>query len=116
MNALPLPAMASKYRDIGDVGAVGIEFVLCLGFGYYGGHYLDGRFFGAHGYATGVGCVIGVGAAFKANFDASKRATLRLEELDREEAAARKKGPSLEALKDKVDKKIDDIERDDDGR
>lgn len=71
------------WRDMGDVGAVGIEFVLALAVGYYGGRYLDQRFFGAHGYVTAIGAMIGLIAAFKAIYDAGKRAQRRLEEMDR---------------------------------
>ena len=74
-----------KYRDLGDVGAVGIEFVLSLAVGYYAGRWLDTRFFGGHGWATGIGSILGVITAFKAIFDAAKRAQRRLERLEAEE-------------------------------
>lgn len=76
---------AKKWRDVGDVGAVGIEFVVSLALGYYAGHWLDHRYFGDRGWATGIGALLGVFTAFKAIWDAAKRAQLRLEELDREE-------------------------------
>lgn len=76
---------AKKWRDLGDVGAVGIEFVLSLALGYYAGHWLDRRFFGDRGWATAIGALFGVFAAFKAIYEAAKRAQRRLEELDREE-------------------------------
>ena len=75
----------NKWRDLGDVGGVGIQFVLCLAFGYYAGRWLDGRFFGSHGYATGIGALFGVAAAFKGIYDAARRANLRLEQLERDE-------------------------------
>jgi hypothetical protein len=105
--------MSSKYRDLGDVGAVGIEFVLAMLVGYYGGHWLDGKYFGGHGIATGIGCVAGVGAAFKAIFDAGKRSTRRLEELDKKEAAERAKkiAPSIDELRAETDAKLAAIER-----
>lgn len=76
---------ADKWRDIGDVGTVGLEFVLAIAFGYWLGSWLDHRYFGDKGYATLAGACIGVVAAFKAIFDAAKRARRRLEELEREE-------------------------------
>lgn len=83
------PRGTNKWRDLGDVGTVGLEFVLALLVGYYGGRWLDGRFFGGHGWMTGVGTVVGVLTAFKAIYDASKRARWRLEELEREESLER---------------------------
>jgi hypothetical protein len=76
---------ARKWRDVGDVGAVGIEFVVALALGYYAGKWLDHRYFGDRGYATAIGALLGVFTAFKAIWDAAKRAQRRLEELDRDE-------------------------------
>ncbi len=74
-----------KWRDIGDVGAVGIEFVLSMAAGWYIGHWLDVRYFGDRGTATLIGALFGVVAAFKAIYDAAQRAQRRLEELERDE-------------------------------
>ncbi len=83
------PRPGNKWRDIGDVGAVGIEFVLCIAFGWWIGSKIDQKWFGGRGTATLIGALFGVGAAFKAIVDAAKRARLRLEELEREELAER---------------------------
>lgn len=80
-----------KYRDLGDVGAVGIELVLSIVLGWYAGHWLDHRYFHDRGLATFIGATFGVVAGFKAIFDAGKRARLRLEELEREERADRER-------------------------
>jgi hypothetical protein len=82
----------NKWRDLGDVGAVGIEFVLSIVVGYYGGRWLDHRFFHDHGYATAIGAVFGTIVAFKAIYDAGKRANRRLRELDEEESRQRQHG------------------------
>jgi hypothetical protein len=74
-----------KWRDIGDVGTVGIEFVLSIALGWWVGHWLDHRYFGDRGIATFIGASFGVAAAFKAIWEAAKRARRRLEELEREE-------------------------------
>lgn len=74
-----------KWRDIGDVGAVGIEFVLSMALGWYVGHWLDVRYFGDRGTATLIGASFGIATAFKAIYDASQRARRRLEELERDE-------------------------------
>jgi TRAP-type C4-dicarboxylate transport system permease small subunit len=84
---------AKKWRDLGDVGAVGIEFVLSLAFGYYAGRWLDRRFFGDRGWVTAAGAIFGVLAAFKAIYEAAKRAQRRLEELEREEREQASKAP-----------------------
>lgn len=92
----------NKYRDLGDVGAVGIEFVLSIAVGYYGGRWLDGHWFGGRGYLTFAGFVFGLILAFKAIWDASKRANRRMEQIEREERAVRE--PSLEELKAKIER------------
>lgn len=74
-----------KWRDLGDVGGVGIEFVLSIAFGYWVGHWIDTKYFGNRGYATAIGAGFGVFAAFKGIYDAAKRMRRRLEELEREE-------------------------------
>jgi hypothetical protein len=74
-----------KWRDLGDVGGVGIEFVVSIAFGYWVGHWLDTKYFGGKGTATLIGSVFGVVLAFKAIYDAARRAQRRLEEIEREE-------------------------------
>jgi len=74
-----------KWRDLGDVGTVGIEFVLSIALGWWVGQWLDRRYFGGSGVATLIGTCFGVAAAFKAIWEAAKRARRRLEELEREE-------------------------------
>ena len=66
---------------------MGLEFVLCIAFGWWVGSKIDQRWFGSRGTATLIGALFGVGAAFKAIVDAAKRARLRLEEIEREERA-----------------------------
>lgn len=83
-----------KWRDLGDVGAVGIEFVLSIAFGWYVGHWLDHRYFHDRGLATFIGASFGIVAGFRAIFEAGKRARLRLEELEREEREDRERDRS----------------------
>lgn len=80
-----------KWRDLGDVGTVGIEFVLSIALGWYVGQWLDHRFFHDRGLATFIGASFGIAAGFRAIFEASKRARLRLEELEREEREDRER-------------------------
>ncbi|MGZ3417866.1 MAG: AtpZ/AtpI family protein [Polyangiales bacterium] len=80
-----------KWRDLGDVGGVGIEFVMSIAVGYWIGHWLDTKYFGNKGYATFIGACLGVFTAFKAIYDAAKRMRKRLEELEREEHERRER-------------------------
>lgn len=84
--------MQNKWRDIGDVGTVGIAFVLWLAVGYYGGRWLDGRFFGGHGWVTAAGSVFGVVGAFREIYEASRRMQRRLDEEDKESRADKERG------------------------
>ena len=79
----------NKYRDLGDVGAVGIELVLSIALCYWAGHWADERWFHARGWVTFGGFALGVVVGFKAIFDGAARATRRVAILEREEAAAR---------------------------
>jgi hypothetical protein len=47
----------SASKDLGRFGSVGIELLLSLGVGYYGGRYLDRKFAGGHGYITAA-CIM----------------------------------------------------------
>ena len=76
-------------RELGDVGAVGIEFVLSIALCYWAGHWADVRWFHDRGWVTALGTALGVLTAFKAIYDASKRAARRVEIVEREEAEAR---------------------------
>ena len=50
----------TPWRDVGRYGTVGIELILALAGGYYGGHYLDQKFGGGHGYLTAIGLLLGL--------------------------------------------------------
>ena len=80
---------AKNTRELGDVGAVGIEFVLSIALCYWVGHWADVRWFHDRGWVTALGTVLGVFTAFKAIYDASKRAQKRVEIVEREEAEER---------------------------
>jgi hypothetical protein len=97
----------NKWRDLGDVGAVGIEFVLSIAVCYWGGHWLDVRYFGGRGWLTFLGFALGVVVAFKAIYDASKRATKRMEQLERDEQAARAAATAERELKERHERSGD---------
>ena len=53
------------WRIAGTTGAVGIEIAAAIAIGYFGGHYLDGKF-GTQPWLMYVGILAGIGAAIKA--------------------------------------------------
>lgn len=57
-------------KAVGKYGALGIELLLSMAVGYYGGHWLDGRF-GTRWLAL-VGFLLGCYAGFRAMFKAAK--------------------------------------------
>jgi F0F1-type ATP synthase assembly protein I len=63
----------NPWREYGKYGAVGLELLLSIGVGYYLGHFLDERFFGGKGWATGIGFLLGVYAGFKGIWRAAKK-------------------------------------------
>jgi F0F1-type ATP synthase assembly protein I len=54
----------NMWRIAGTTGAVGIEIVLAIGIGYFGGNYLD-RKFGTAPWLMYLGLFAGIGAAIK---------------------------------------------------
>lgn len=97
----------NKWRDLGDVGAVGIEFVLSIVLCYWGGHWLDVRYLGGRGWGSFFGFALGVVVAFKAIYDAGKRATRRIEQVEREEQAAREAVVAERELKERHERGSD---------
>ncbi|GAC1363301.1 MAG: hypothetical protein NVSMB47_15080 [Polyangiales bacterium] len=79
----------NKWRDLGDVGAVGIELVVSIALCYWAGHWADARWFHASGWVTFAGFALGVFVGFKAIFDGAARATRRVAIIEREEAEER---------------------------
>lgn len=59
------PETKKLWRIAGSTGAVGIEVAVAIAIGYFGGHWLDGKFHTSP-WLTIVGFVAGVGAAVKA--------------------------------------------------
>jgi ATP synthase protein I len=52
------------WRGIGSFGTIGIEIVLCIALGFFGGRWLDGKL-GTAPYLEGLGFVFGLAAAIK---------------------------------------------------
>jgi F0F1-type ATP synthase assembly protein I len=57
--------MARPWKEIGRYGSVGIELVLTILILAGLGHWLDARYWGARGWGTGVGFILGVAVAFR---------------------------------------------------
>lgn len=70
-------------RSAGYAGAVGIEVLLAIGVGFYGGQWLDGRW-GTAPWLKWVGLVAGMGAAIKALARVTKQYKKMLEQDDRD--------------------------------
>jgi ATP synthase protein I len=71
------------WKAYGRYGSLGIELILSMAIGYYGGRWLDGRF-GTH-WIGGLGFFLGVGAGFRQIFRAAKRMQEDAEREEREE-------------------------------
>jgi ATP synthase protein I len=54
----------SPWKDVGRYGSVGIELMVWMALGYYGGRALDHRL-GAGGYVTFAGLAFGLFAGFR---------------------------------------------------
>jgi hypothetical protein len=57
--------MAAPWKELGRYGSVGIEFVLTILILAGLGHWLDGRYWGSHGWGVGIGFALGVAVAFR---------------------------------------------------
>jgi len=53
-----------QWRGVGSFGTIGLEIVLCIAFGFFGGRWLDEKF-GTAPYLGGLGFVFGLAAAIK---------------------------------------------------
>lgn len=60
----PRRPKVDEWRGVGSFGTLGLEIVLCIAFGFFGGRWLDGRFDTAP-YLAGLGFVFGLAAAIK---------------------------------------------------
>jgi ATP synthase protein I len=89
-----VPKMASSllmkpWKEYGRYGSVGIELVLSMAIGYYGGRWVDARLSG-HGWITLLGFVAGVVVGFRAIFNVSQH---MMKDIERAERADRGEDP-----------------------
>jgi F0F1-type ATP synthase assembly protein I len=64
--------MKSHYKGLGDHGTLGIQIVLCIAFGAWGGHWLDGKLHTAPVLMI-LGFCFGLGAAGKSVHESWKQ-------------------------------------------
>ena len=81
--------MKQDWNGIGRYGTVGLELVLSVLLGLFGGQFLDKRFHTAP-WLTLIGLSYGIAAGVRGLYRAAKRATREAEELDRREREQRK--------------------------
>jgi ATP synthase protein I len=75
-GGFPMPLLdpegKKQLKVAARVGAVGLELILAIGFGYFGGVWLDGKL-GTTPYLTIAGFVVGLIAGFKSLWNVAKR-------------------------------------------
>jgi ATP synthase protein I len=79
----------NPYKDLGRFGTIGIELLVSMALGYYGGRWLDEKV-GGHGWVTGAGAFFGMLVGFYSMW----RTTQKLErDIQRAEKKERGEGP-----------------------
>lgn len=82
--------MQQNWKGLGGPGTLGLELVVGIALGLFGGNWLDKRF-GTSPWFTLVGLTYGIAAGARAIYRALKKANRELEKIDREEREARQK-------------------------
>lgn len=82
--------MKQDWKAVGRHGTVGLEVVLSILVGYFGGAWLDGKL-GTSPWLGFIGLAYGIAAAVRALYRAARRATREAEELDRREREERER-------------------------
>lgn len=95
------------WRGVGSVGTIGLEIVLSIAFGFFGGRWLDEKL-GTAPYLAGIGFVFGLAAAVKAVMRAHAQMQREAAREEREQGNPR---PIYDARDD--ERKDDDIVKDD---
>ena len=94
------PGWKQAYR----FGNIGLELFLSIVVGFLLGRYLDRRFFGAHGYGTVAGTIIGLYTGFRALYKLAKQAQREAEEEDERDRIQADKNAKVDAYKRAIDK------------
>ena len=94
------PGWKQAYR----FGNIGLELFLSIVVGFLLGRWLDRRYFGAHGYGTAAGTVVGLYTGFRALYKLAKQAQREAEEDDERDRVQADKDAKVEKYKREVDK------------
>jgi len=78
------PPKVEEWRGVGSLGTIGLEVVLSIALGFFGGRWLDGKF-GTEPYLAVLGFLFGIGAAVKAFQRALKEMKAQAEREEREQ-------------------------------
>ena len=89
----------TPWKQYGRYGSVGIELILSMALGYYGGRWLDGKL-GTHGWLTWIGFAVGVYAGFRSLFVTAKKMQKDIETEEREERTRQPYEPPPPSLPD----------------
>src|SRR5882724_5311242 len=81
--------LRSDLKGLGDYGTVGLDLVLSILFGFFGGRWLDGKL-GTHGWLTVIGFGFGVIAGFLSLYRAAIKMRKETEAEDQRERQARR--------------------------
>jgi ATP synthase protein I len=111
-----------EWRGVGSFGTIGIEIVLSIALGFFGGQWLDGKF-GSAPYLAGLGFCFGLAAAIKAVMRAHAEMQALAAKEEREQGNpqpmydARNDDRKNEGItKDDASKKADEDDADDDAK
>lgn len=78
------PAGLDNWRGVGSYGTLGLEIVLSICLGFFGGRWLDGKL-GTEPWLSVLGFVFGVGAAIKAVMRAMREMAAEAAREEREQ-------------------------------
>lgn len=90
MARAPWDSVKQDWKGVGSYGTVGLELVLSVLVGLFGGQFLDHRFHTTP-WLTLIGLGYGIAAGVRGLYRAAQRATREAEELDRKEREERRK-------------------------
>lgn len=88
--AIAKTPLQQDWKSLGTYGTLGMEIVLSIAVGLFGGQWLDKRF-GTHGWLMWIGFAYGLAAAGRAIYRAVRNSNREAEEAERQDREAREK-------------------------
>ena len=85
------------------LGNVGLELAISFFVGFFGGRYLDQRYFGGHGWGTAIGSIVGFYAGFRSLYKAIKTLERETEADEARERAEAERNAKIDAYKRDAD-------------